>query len=58
MYSTDGKLVCVANYNKGERNGTRLFWDNNDLTEVEFKNNKILQKFSWEASNRLVDAQK
>ena len=57
-YSTDGKLVCVANYTKGERNGTWLFWDNNDLTEVEFKDNKIVQKISWEASTKLVDAQK
>ena len=57
-YDAEGKLLCVANYTKGERNGTWLFWDNNDLIEVEFKNNAIVQKISWEASNKLVDAQK
>ena len=29
-----------------KRNGTWLFWDKNDLTEVEFKNNKIIQKLA------------
>lgn len=57
-YSTEGKLVCVGNYIRGKRNGTWLFWDKNDLTEVEFKNNKITQKLTWEAKTKLVDAQK
>ena len=57
-YSNEGKLVCVGNYIRGKRNGTWLFWDKNDLTEVEFKNNKIIQKLAWEAKTKLVDAQK
>lgn len=53
-YSKEGNLLCVANYTRGKRNGTWLFWDNNDLTEVEFKNNKVLQKVTWQSTTKLV----
>ena len=53
-YSEKGDLLCVANYNRGKRNGTWLFWENKDLTEVEFKNNKVLQKLTLEAQTKVV----
>lgn len=53
-YSEEGNLLCVAKYNRGKRNGTWLFWDNKDLTEVEFKNNKVLQKLTFQAQTRVV----
>ena len=53
-YSENGNLLCVAKYNRGKRNGTWLFWDNKDLTEVEFKNNKVLQKLTFEAQSKVV----
>jgi len=53
-YSEEGNLLCVAKYNRGKRNGTWLFWDNKDLTEVEFKNNKVLQKLTFESQTKVV----
>ena len=52
-YSEEGDLLCVANYNRGKRNGTWLFGII-DLTEVEFKNNKISQKLTFEAQTKVV----
>ena len=53
-YSEEGEILCIANYSRGKRNGTWLFWDDKDLTEVEFKNNKVLQKLTFEAQTKVV----
>ena len=50
--------MCLANYKKGKREGTWLFWTDESLTEVEFKNNKILKKVSWENKGKIVSSQK
>ncbi|MGB2171707.1 MAG: toxin-antitoxin system YwqK family antitoxin [Flavobacteriaceae bacterium] len=57
-YSEEGEKMCLANYKKGKREGTWLFWTDESLTEVEFKNNKILKKVSWENKGKLVSSQK
>ena len=58
-YADNGELLCIANYSRGKRKGTWLFWDNNkNLTEVEFKNNKILQQLTFTSEARVVAVDK
>ena len=57
-YSSEGKNISIANYNKDKRDGTWLFWDQTGgLTQVDFKSNKFLKKVTWQEQTK-VDKQR
>ena len=54
-YSSEGEKISIANYNKGKRDGTWLFWDQTGgLTQVDFKSNKFLKKVTWQEQTKVV----
>ena len=54
-YSSEGEKISIANYKKGKREGTWLFWDQTGgLTQVDFKSNKFLRKVSWQEQTKVV----
>lgn len=56
-YAQDGSQQCIAFYKKGKREGTWLFWNDDQLTQVEFKENAIVRELTWESSSKIVSAQ-
>ena len=45
----------LGEFKNGKKKGKWLFWNDNKLTEVNFKNNRIISSQSWENStNSLV----
>tara|TARA_B100001248_G_scaffold25348_1_gene16623 strand:+ start:58 stop:408 length:351 start_codon:yes stop_codon:yes gene_type:complete len=54
-YDYFGNLVMLGEFKNGKKKGKWLFWNDNKLTEVNFKNNRIISSQSWENSaNSLV----
>ena len=41
-YDIDGDLVVLGEFNKGKKNGKWIFWNNDQVIVVNYKNNKIL----------------
>ena len=54
-YDYSGNLVVLGEFKNGKKKGKWLFWNDNKLTEVNFKNNRIISSQTWENSkNSLV----
>ena len=50
-YNIDGELVVLGHFSRGKKTGKWIFWNDNKLTEVNFKNNKVLSHYSWNNSS-------
>ena len=46
-FDNNGNLVVVGEYKNGKKKGKWFFWNDNQLKEVNFKNNKVLSHYSW-----------
>ncbi|MEP2937524.1 MAG: nicotinic acid mononucleotide adenyltransferase [Gilvibacter sp.] len=46
-YDAEGVKTAVANYNKGRKEGTWLFYTGDVLKEVTYKDSKILAVSTW-----------
>lgn len=46
-----GNKLSLGTYNMGEKNGKWFFWSNADLTEVDFKDNVVIDTVNWENKN-------
>lgn len=54
-YDTSGVKTAVANYNKGRKEGTWLFYTGDILKEVTYKDSKILAVNTWNRDSRIVN---
>ena len=50
-YNVKGELVVLGHFIRGKKTGKWIFWDDDKLTEVNFKNNKVLSHHSWNNSS-------
>ena len=50
-YNINGELVVLGHFIRGKKTGKWIFWNDNKLTEVNFKNNKVLSHYSWNNSS-------
>jgi antitoxin component YwqK of YwqJK toxin-antitoxin module len=46
-YDTDGNKTAIAVYDKGQKTGKWFFWNNANLSEVDYSNNKVAMVKSW-----------
>ena len=54
-YDQNGKKTAFANYEEGKKTGKWFFWSSNQLTEVDYNNNKIAEVTSYNNSETLVN---
>ena len=47
MYDTAGKKIAEGNYIEGKKSGKWFFWNDNQLKEVDFLANKLVNVKSW-----------
>ena len=50
-YNVKGELVVLGEFVRGKKTGKWIFWSDDKLTEVNFKNNKVLSHHSWNNSS-------
>ena len=53
-YDKTGAKTAVAQYANGENTGKWFFWNNGNLTEVDYTNNTIAEVTTWDNSKTLV----
>ena len=53
-YNTEGEQVTVAHYDNGKKVGKWLFWDADNLKEVDYTNNTIASVSDWTRSSQLA----
>lgn len=46
-YDTNGNKKSVATYKNGEKTGKWLFWNGNNLSEVDYSNSRIASVKTW-----------
>lgn len=46
-YDTNGNKKAVGNYDKGVKIGKWLFWNGNNLSEVDYSNSRIASVKTW-----------
>ena len=46
-YDVNGNKLSVANYEKGEKTGKWLFWNGDNLSEVDYSNSRIASVKTW-----------
>lgn len=52
MYSDAGQKIAQGEYKDGQKTGKWLFWNNNELNEVDYSDNRIAEIKKW--SNQTV----
>ncbi|WP_341482117.1 nicotinic acid mononucleotide adenyltransferase [Christiangramia crocea] len=52
-YDQNGEKTTIAYYNKGEKEGKWFFWNGDQLTEVDYENNRIASVRNWETKNSI-----
>lgn len=53
-FDTTGKKIAVAHYNDGKKTGKWFFWNGEQLTEVDYSDNRIASVTKWNSSDRVV----
>lgn len=46
-YDQNGKKTALANYEDGRKTGKWFFWNSDQLTEVDYNNNKIAEVVNY-----------
>lgn len=54
-YDQDGQKETIARYTAGKKTGKWFFWNDNQLTEVDYDDNRIARVNSWKSDGILVD---
>ena len=54
-YDHNGKKTAFANYEKGKKTGKWFFWSSNQLTEVDYNNNKIAEVTDYKYNSTIVN---
>ena len=53
-YDFNGNKVAIGNYNNGKKVGKWLFWAGDQLTEVDYKNHKMINVHQWSNKTQLA----
>ncbi len=53
-YNENGEKIAMGQYVNGEKSGKWFFWNDKNLTEVDYTSNRITGVTNWENSKRLV----
>jgi len=53
-YDRDGKKNTMAYYHKGKKVGKWIFWNDNEMREVDYDNNKIASVTTYKIESVLV----
>ena len=53
-YDKAGEKTAVAQYTNGKKTGKWFFWNNGNLTEVDYSNNTIAEVKTWDSSKTIV----
>lgn len=53
-YDKAGAKTAVAQYAYGTKTGKWFFWNNGNLTEVDYSNNTIAEVTTWDNSKTIV----
>ena len=56
-YHPSGKKTAMGSYLSGKKNGQWFFWQGNDLIEVIYNNNKIVNVLEWNSSDKKLIAE-
>ncbi|MBK5192910.1 MAG: nicotinic acid mononucleotide adenyltransferase [Flavobacteriaceae bacterium] len=54
-YDQNGKKNAVANYEDGRKTGKWFFWSSDQLTEVDYNNNRIAEIFNNKDKETIVN---
>jgi len=55
-YKASGKKTAMGSYLSGKKNGQWFFWQGDDLMEVIYDNNKIVNVLEWNSSDKKLIA--
>lgn len=55
-FDTVGEKVSMGSFKSDKKNGQWFFWKENDLIEVTYKNNKIVNIFKWNKKEKMLIA--
>ena len=53
-YDSSGNKLSMGTYEMGMKNGQWFFWKDNDLIEVIYDNNKIVNVLEWRSDEKVV----
>ena len=53
-FDKNGKKLAMDSYNSGKKNGQWFFWRGDNLIELVYKNNTIIDKVEWGNKNKVV----
>ena len=53
-FSETGEKISMGSYVLGKKNGQWFFWKEDNLIEVVFENNVVLDKVEWGNKNKIV----
>ena len=53
-YDKSGSKTATAQYVNGQKTGKWFFWNNGNLTEVDYSNNQIAEVTTWDNSKTVV----
>tara|TARA_B100000963_G_scaffold24623_3_gene18460 strand:+ start:1364 stop:1717 length:354 start_codon:yes stop_codon:yes gene_type:complete len=53
-FSETGEKIAMGSYLLGKKNGQWFFWKEDNLIEVVFENNVVLDKVEWGNKNKIV----
>jgi len=55
-YNLDGSLKCYATYNNGVKVGVWTYWNENKITKVKYKDNKIINIIEVDKDKRIKNS--
>ena len=53
-YDATGAKIAAAQYRDGKKVGKWFFWNNGNLTEVDYNDNSIAEVTTWDKSKTIV----
>lgn len=54
MFDEEGKRIAMGRYHMGKRTGKWFFWHQNDLKEVDFEDNKVVNVVKHDNAEAIV----
>lgn len=49
-YDTEGNKIAMGHYTEGIKTGKWFFWNEDNLSEVDYANNRLAQVLTWNKS--------
>ncbi|WP_041326910.1 toxin-antitoxin system YwqK family antitoxin [Robiginitalea biformata] len=54
MFDTSGKKVAIGQYDAGNKTGKWFFWEEDNLREVDYSDNAIVNVVNWNNGTRVA----